>query len=101
MDRPQVTLWTQLVALCLTPVAVVIGSQWSVEAVAAGFVVSQLIAVEIPMLIIVLSELRVSPRTLARRLLGVAAATLVMATACLLGRAGLSALGWAWRSEPR
>ena len=42
---------------------------------AVGFVVSQLVAVEIPLLIIVLSELRVSPTTLAGRLLGVAAAT--------------------------
>ena len=92
VGRPQVTLWTQLVALCLTPVAVVIGSQWSIEAVAACFVVGQLIAVEIPILMLVLSELQVSPRTLARRLWGVAAATLVMGTACFLGRAGLSAL---------
>ena len=50
VGRPQVTLWTQLAALCLTPLAVVIGCQWSVEAVAACFVLSQLIAVEVPML---------------------------------------------------
>jgi O-antigen/teichoic acid export membrane protein len=93
VGRPQVTLWTQLAALCLTPVGVVIGSEWSVEAIAVGFVLSQLFAVEIPMLIIVLSELRISPMTLAGRLFGVAAATLVMAIACLLGRLALSALG--------
>ena len=60
VGRPEVTLWTQLAALCLTPVGVVIGAQWSVEAVAVCFVVSQLIAVEIPIFILVLSELRVS-----------------------------------------
>ena len=54
VGRPQVTLWTQLAALCTTPLAVVIGAQWGIEAVAVGFVLSQLIAVEIPMLIIVL-----------------------------------------------
>jgi polysaccharide transporter, PST family len=93
VGRPQVTLWTQLGALCLTPVGVVVGSQWGVEAVAVGFVLSQLIAVEVPMLIIVLSELRVSPLTLGKRLFAVVAATAVMAAACLAARAGLLALG--------
>lgn len=93
VGRPQFTLWTQLAALCLTPVGVVVGAEWSVEAVAIAFVLSQLIAVEIPMLIVVLLELRVSPRTLAARVLGVAGATLVMAVACLLGRAALLELG--------
>jgi len=93
VGRPQVTLWTQLAALCVTPIGVVVGSQWSVEAVAVGFVLSQLVAVEIPMLIIVLSELRVSLATVAARLLGVVGATLVMAIACVLGRATLSSLG--------
>jgi O-antigen/teichoic acid export membrane protein len=93
VGRPQVTLWTQLGALCLTPIGVVVGSQWGVEGVAVGFVLSQLVAVEIPMLIIVLSELRVSPATLGRCLLGVVAATLAMASACLIGRAALLALG--------
>jgi O-antigen/teichoic acid export membrane protein len=92
VGRPQVTLWTQLVALCFTPVAVIVGSQWSVEAVAACFVLGQLIAVEIPILILVLTELRVSPTTLAARLFGVAAATLLMGTACLLARTELSTL---------
>jgi hypothetical protein len=34
VGRPGITLWTQFVALCLTPLGVVIGAQWSVEAVA-------------------------------------------------------------------
>ena len=93
VGRPQVTLWTQLAALCLTPIGVVVGSRWSVEAVAIGFVVSQLVAVEIPLLIIVLSELRVSLATLAARLFGVVVATAVMAAACLIGRAALVELG--------
>jgi O-antigen/teichoic acid export membrane protein len=93
VGRPGITLWTQLGALCLTPVGVLIGAQWSVEAVAVCFVLSQLIAVEIPVLIFVLSELRVSLRTLAARLFGVAAATVVMATTCLVGRSALFALG--------
>jgi O-antigen/teichoic acid export membrane protein len=93
LGRPEVTLWTQLAALCLTPIAVVIGAQWSIEAVAVCFVVSQLIAVEIPMLIFVLSELRVSLATLAARIAGVAAAALVMAATCLLGRLALTSLG--------
>lgn len=93
VGRPEVTLWTQLAALCLTPIGVVIGAQWSVEAVAVCFVVSQLIAVEIPILILVLSELRVSATTVAARLSGVAAAAIVMAAACLLGRFALSSMG--------
>ena len=93
IGRPEVTLWTQLGALCLTPIGVVIGSQWSIEAVAVGFVLSQVIAVEIPVLTVVLAELKVAPATLAGRLAGVATATLVMAIACLGGRAALSALG--------
>lgn len=93
VGRPQVTLWTQLGALCLTPIGVLIGSRWGIEAVALGFVLSQLIAVEIPMLIITLTELQVAPRKLAGRLKDVAVATLVMAAACLAARAGLLALG--------
>jgi PST family polysaccharide transporter len=93
VGRPQVTLWTQLAALCLTPIGVVVGSRWSIEGVAFGFVLSQLFAVEIPLLIIVLSELHVSPATLAARLAGVAAATVVMACGCLLYREALSQLG--------
>ena len=60
---------------------------------AVCFVVSQLIAVEIPMLIFVLSELRVSLATLAARIAGVVAAALVMAATCLLGRLALISLG--------
>jgi O-antigen/teichoic acid export membrane protein len=91
--RPQVTLWTQVGALCLTPVAVVVGSRWSVEAVALCYVVGQLIAVEVPSFVCVLSELRVSPATVATHLRAVVAATVVMAAACLLGREALVALG--------
>ena len=69
VGRPQVTLWTQLAALCTTPLAVVIGAQWGIEAVAVGFVLSQLIAVEIPMFIIVLKELRLSLGSVAARAL--------------------------------
>ena len=50
---------------------------------------SQLIAVEIPMLIIVLRQLQVAPRTLAGRLAAPALATLLMALACLLARASV------------
>jgi O-antigen/teichoic acid export membrane protein len=91
--RPHVTLWTQVAALALTPFAVILGAQWSIEAVAVCFVVGQLIAVEIPSLLFVLSELRVRPSEVASRLAGIAAATAVMAVACLLGRLALSTLG--------
>jgi O-antigen/teichoic acid export membrane protein len=87
--RPQVTLRTQLVALCLTPVAVVVGSHWGIEGVAVGFVVAQLIAVEIPVFVLTLSELQLSPGRIVRRLAGVALATLCMAIACLAVRLGL------------
>ena len=63
VGRPEVTLWTQLASLCLAPVAVVIGVHWGIEGVAACFVVCQLIAVEIPMFVLVLSQMRLSPRT--------------------------------------
>ena len=91
--RPHVTLWTQLAALALAPVAVIVGAQWSIEAVAVCFVVAQLIAVEIPSFAFVLSELRVAPRKVASRLAGIAAATSVMAVTCVIARLGLSALG--------
>jgi O-antigen/teichoic acid export membrane protein len=93
IGRPGVTFWTQLASLCLTPLAVVIGVHWGIEGVAVCFVVCQMIAVEIPMFIIVLSQMRVSPRTVAGRLSGIAAASLVMALACLLGRSALETAG--------
>ena len=70
VGRPEVTLWTQLASLCLTPVAVVVGVNWGIEGVATCFVISQLITVEIPMFIFVLRQMRVSPRTVAARLSG-------------------------------
>jgi teichuronic acid exporter len=93
VGRPEVTLWTQLASLCLTPIGVLIGVNWGIEGIAVSYVLCQLIAVEIPMFILVLSEMRVSPRTLADRLVGVTAATSVMATACVIGREALTALG--------
>ena len=91
--RPQVTLWTQLAALALTPFAVIVGAQWSIEAVAICFVIGQLIAVEIASFVFVLSELRVAPRKVASHLSGIAAAASAMAVVCLVTRLGLSALG--------
>ena len=93
VGRPGVTLWTQVAALCTTPVAVVIGAHWGIEAVAVGFVLGQLIAVEIPMLIISLAELRISLGSVLARLSGVAAASLVMAIICFVERQVLSELG--------
>ena len=94
VGRPEVTLWTQLASLCLTPVAVVIGVHWGIEGVAVCFVVCQLIAVEIPMFIIVLrADGRFAAGPCPARLSGVAAASLVMAVACLLGRSALEAAG--------
>jgi PST family polysaccharide transporter len=91
--RPHVTLWTQVAALALTPLAVIVGAHWGIEEVAIFFVLGQLIAVEIPSFLFVLSELRVGPAKVAARLWGIAAATLVMATVCLLVRFGLEAAG--------
>jgi PST family polysaccharide transporter len=93
VGRPEVTLWTQLAALVLTPVGVFVGAQWSIEAVAVAFVVRQLIAVEIPVLTIVLSELRISLRTLLGRISPVATATLLMAGISFVARLSLSRLG--------
>ena len=91
--RPHITLWTQVAALALTPLAVIIGAQWGIEGVALCFVIGQIIAVEIPSFLFVLSELRLSPSEVASRMFGVTAATLVMAATCLAGRIGLSELG--------
>ncbi len=93
VGRPQVTLWTQLAALCTTTVAVVVGAQWGIEAVAVGFVLSQLIAVEIPVMIIVLSELGTSLRSAAARIYVVPAATLLMAGISFVGRLAMVRLG--------
>lgn len=84
VGRPEVTLYTQLASLCLTPVAVIVGSHWGIDGVAAGYVAVQMVAVEIPMFVIVLRQMRMSARTVARRLIGVVAATAVMGAACLL-----------------
>jgi O-antigen/teichoic acid export membrane protein len=93
VGRPGVTFWTQLGSLCLTPVAVVVGVHWGIEGVAAAYVVCQLIAVEIPMCILVLTQMRMSPRTVASRLAGIVAAALVMAGTCLVGREALETIG--------
>jgi O-antigen/teichoic acid export membrane protein len=93
VGRPEVTLWTQLAALILTPVGVLVAAPWGIEAVAVAFVLRQLIAVEIPVLMIVLSELRIPLRSLLARLYPVAAATLVMASISFIGRLALSRLG--------
>ena len=65
------------------------------RAIAVCFVICQLIAVEIPMFIIVLSrDGGCSPRTVAARRLGrLRAPSLVMAGACLVGRQALESLG--------
>jgi PST family polysaccharide transporter len=91
--KPNITFWTQSAALCLTPIAVVVGSRWGIEGVAVCFVVAQLIAVEIPSFLFVLSELHLTRRTVASRLAGVAGATVVMTAVCVPARLGLSALG--------
>ena len=97
VGRPEVTFWTQLASLCLTPVAVVVGVHWGIEGVA-----------------VVLRDLpddrgrdpdvhhrapadAASRRgRVAARLSGIAAAALVMAVACLLGRAALEARASGW-----
>jgi O-antigen/teichoic acid export membrane protein len=93
VGRPEVTLWTQLLALLLTPVGVVVGAHWGIEAVAVGFVLKQLIAVELPVMMVVLSELRISLRSVAARLYAVPTATLVMASIAFVARLALSRLG--------
>jgi PST family polysaccharide transporter len=93
VGRPEVTFWTQLASLCLTPVAVVIGVHWGIGGVAACYVLAQLIAVEIPMFVIVLRQMRLSLRTLAARVSGVVLAAVLMALACALGRAALVEAG--------
>ena len=93
VGRPEVTFWTQLASLCVAPVAVVVGVTWGIDGVAACFLAAQLIAVEIPMLVIFLRQTRISPRTVAGRLSGVVAASLVMALACLVGRSALESAG--------
>ncbi len=93
VGRPEVTFWTQLASLCLTPVAVVVGARWGIEGIAACYVVVQVIAVEIPMFVIVLAQMRLPQRTVASRLAGIAAASGVMVLACLLGRWALQTAG--------
>jgi PST family polysaccharide transporter len=93
VGRPEVTFWTQLASLCLTPIAVVIGVHWGIEGVAACFVIGQLIAVEVPIFVMVFRQLRLSVRTVAARLAGVVASSVVMAIACLAARSALETLG--------
>jgi O-antigen/teichoic acid export membrane protein len=93
VGRPEVTLWTQVAALLLTPVGVAVGSKWGIEGVAVGFVLKQLIAVEIPVMIVVLSELRTSLRSVAAHLYSVPAAALVMTSVAFIARLALSRLG--------
>ncbi len=93
VGRPEVTFWTQLASLCLTPVAIVVGVHWGIEGVAVFYVIVQMIAVEIPMFVIVLAQMRLSARTVAARLAGIAAASAVMVVACLVGRWALGTVG--------
>jgi O-antigen/teichoic acid export membrane protein len=93
VGRPGVTFWTQLASLCLTPVAVLVGSHWGIDGVAACYVVGQMIAVEIPMFVLVTSHMRISPRLLARRLGGTAFAAVLMGLACQGGRSALLTAG--------
>lgn len=93
VGRPEVTLWTQLASLCLTPIAVVVGARWGIEGVAACYVAVQLIAVEIPMFVIVLAQMRLSPRIVAAHLIGITIAACLMASACLFGRSAMEAAG--------
>jgi teichuronic acid exporter len=93
VGKPQITLWTQVAALCLTPVAVVVGAEWSIEGVAVCFVVSQLVAVEIPLFVLVLAELRLRSTAVASRLVGSAGAALLMAAVCLPARVWLEGTG--------
>jgi PST family polysaccharide transporter len=93
VGRPEVTFWTQLASLCLVPVAVVVGVHWGIEGVAAGYVIVQMIAVEIPMFVLVLSQMGVSPRLVGQRLAGILVAALVMAAACELVRSALETVG--------
>jgi O-antigen/teichoic acid export membrane protein len=89
VGRPEVTLWTQLASLCLTPVAVLVGVHWGIEGVAVCYVISQFIAVEVPMCIIVLREMELSLATVLARLAGVTAAASTMTVGCLLAQSGL------------
>ena len=93
VGRPHITMWTQVAALCLAPVVVLLGSTWGIEAVAAFFVLGQLVAVEIPSFLFVCGELRLRPSQIAARLSGVVVATLVMAVACLATRQVLELSG--------
>jgi O-antigen/teichoic acid export membrane protein len=93
VGRPEVTLWTQLASLCLTPIAVVVGDHWGIEGIAVCYVACQMIAVEIPMFIIVLRQMRLAPATVLRRLAGVVLAALLMTGVCVLGRSALEAAG--------
>lgn len=91
--KPQVTLWTQLAALCAIPPAVALGSRWGVEGVAVCFVVGQLIAVEIPSFLFVRAELKLPAWSIVSRLAGVVAATAIAAVACAFARLTLSSVG--------
>jgi len=91
--RPEITLWTQAAALLLSPIGVLIGSHWGLEGVAVCFVVAQVVAVEIPSLAFVLAELRMPARRVAASLGAIAAATAVMAAACLTVRYSLLETG--------
>jgi O-antigen/teichoic acid export membrane protein len=89
VGRPEVTFWTQLASLCLTPAAVVVGVHWGIEGVAVCYVISQFVAVEVPMCIIVLRQMDLSLATVLARLSGVTAAAGTMTVGCLLARSAL------------
>jgi O-antigen/teichoic acid export membrane protein len=93
VGRPEVTAWTQLASLCLTPVAVLVGVHWGIEGVAVCYVISQFIAVEVPMCILVLRQMELRLTTVLRRIWGVVAASLILTAACVLTRSALEAAG--------
>jgi O-antigen/teichoic acid export membrane protein len=93
VGRPEVTFYTQLASLCLTPVAVLVGVHWGIQGIAVCYVVSQFIAVEVPMCVITLRQMELRLATVLARLSGVAAASGTMAAACLLARSALDTAG--------
>jgi PST family polysaccharide transporter len=91
--KPHVALVFNAIGVAINVVSVWIGSNWGIEGVAVAYVAGYLLFSEIPMFIVMLREMSISPADVFMRLYGVVLASLVMCAVAWLTRLGLEDAG--------
>jgi O-antigen/teichoic acid export membrane protein len=91
--KPHIALVFNGIGVGINVISVWIGSHWGLEGVAVAYVLGYLVFSEIPLLMVTLREIAVSPGDVFRRLWGVVLASVLMCVAMWLTRIGLEAGG--------